>query len=324
MRCLLIGNFGIGNLGDEALKDYFLQTFPSVEWIVVSATPSQSDVPRLPGGIRSLFRTSWGKTIAALRTADVVVFGGGTLLTDAESLYACFLWSMHAAVARFFHKPLMLAFQGVGPFQSRMGEGMARWVVRQAAFISVRDEASLRRIKRWFPNKNVVQTYDPVYSNIKVQNKEGVHKVFIIIPRKNSPDAFVIRARELLASDRWEDIEVLSLHPDDNEEQKTLRHLLVSLDLPPSVLKNVRTLVALEHHVQRASFVLTQRFHGAVAAVAAGVPMEVMGQKEGDKLWEIARLAQDPDGRGRMLAGVETGRQALKDALEASAERHSR
>ena len=84
MKCLLVGNFGVGNLGDEALKDYFLQEFSTVDWTVVSADPQgEKEVARLPGGVRSLLKLQWFKTLFAYRSCDAIVFGGGSLFTDA-------------------------------------------------------------------------------------------------------------------------------------------------------------------------------------------------------------------------------------------------
>ena len=105
MRCLLISNYGTGNHGDVALKEYFLTRFPEVEWIVLSANAqSPRDVPRLPFGLRSLFTTPWWRTLAALRSSDAVIFGGGSLFTDVESVRACLLWWWHACVARMLDR----------------------------------------------------------------------------------------------------------------------------------------------------------------------------------------------------------------------------
>jgi len=74
MRLLLVGNYGVGNLGDEALKEYFLTRFPEIDWIVVSANPRTGEVARLPMGIRSFFWLRWMATLRAYREADGVVF----------------------------------------------------------------------------------------------------------------------------------------------------------------------------------------------------------------------------------------------------------
>ena len=164
MRALLIGNYGVGNWGDDALRDYFLTAFPEIEWTVVSASarpPVRPErtipiVPRLPLGFRSLFRP-WWRTLRAIARTDAVVFGGGSLFTDSESLFACFLWGMHACVARFFHRPVFLASQGIGPFRTRLGEGIARSVALRSAFLSVRDTASMARVETWGLNKKCIQ-----------------------------------------------------------------------------------------------------------------------------------------------------------------------
>ena len=83
---LLVGNFGVGNVGDEAIRTYILQAFPEVHWTVLSGDRMQSgDVPRLPYGIRSFLSTAWWKTLRAYRSSDGIVFGGGSLFTDVES-----------------------------------------------------------------------------------------------------------------------------------------------------------------------------------------------------------------------------------------------
>ena len=115
MRCVLVGNYSVGNIGDEALKEYFLSEFPDISWSVVSANPTDPrDVPRLPLGIRSLF-TNWWKTINAIRHADALIFGGGSLFTDIESVWACVIWRAYALLASWCKVPVMLAFQGAGP-----------------------------------------------------------------------------------------------------------------------------------------------------------------------------------------------------------------
>ena len=96
MRYLLVGNYGVGNAGDEILKDYFLERFPGIEWIVCSACPVSGEVWRLPAGVRSFLSFKWLYTLWVLRKSDGMVFGGGSLFTDVESVRACFVWFAHA------------------------------------------------------------------------------------------------------------------------------------------------------------------------------------------------------------------------------------
>ncbi|MBU2213181.1 polysaccharide pyruvyl transferase family protein, partial [Patescibacteria group bacterium] len=283
MRAVLIGNYGVGNLGDEALKEYFLKRFPDVKWSVLSANPQEGEFHRLPAGLRSLMRP-WWRTLRVLRKSEGVVFGGGSLFTDTESVYACLLWWWHAFVARLFGKQLHLAFQGIGPFRTRLGEACARWVVKRAASISVRDTHSFNRIAGWEKNTKVVQTGDPVIVLIQAENTGGSSKnVLIIIPRHNSNERFIKRAQDLSQEYQWDEIHTLSLQPEDSGEQNVCQRMSEVCSGEGQV-RCVYTLEGLSREVMEGSFILTQRYHGALAAIVLGKEYEVLEQKEGDKL----------------------------------------
>ena len=294
MKYLLVGNYGVENLGDEALKDYFLKSFPEVNWAVVSARPQPGEYLRFPAGLRSLL-SPWWKTFGALIKSDGMVLGGGSLFTDAESIYACFLWWWQIFFARLFRKKVILAFQGIGPFRTSLGAFFARSVVRSATSISVRDEESFERVKTWFSpadrsakregsNKNVVQTFDPVFSVVQSDKTEVEDcNNLVIIPRNNSSISFIEKANKLIDSGKWNEVVILSLKPDDPEEQK------VCESLEEKVIP-IRTLCDLETEVQKASKVLSQRYHGALVALALGKEFEVVEQQKGDKLYVLESL----------------------------------
>lgn len=239
-----------------------------------------------------------------------MVFGGGTLFTDTESVRACLLWWWHALWAWMLGKRILLAFQGIGPFRSRTGARCARWVARRAAFVSVRDAASLERIRSWGVNLDVVQSFDPVFLSLSSRSRERrTQNLFCMIPRRNSPDAFVLRARVLARGRSWDGVRILSLQPDDPEEQAVCARLAQATH---AAVVPVRTIDDLAHAVSGASFVLTQRYHGAIAALALGVAFEVVPQGEGDKL----AAAASPPSAVECLALARRGEDALRMALE--------
>ncbi len=288
-HCILIGNYGVANLGDEALREYFLQAFPDVEWMVLSAHPMHSnELYRLPGGIRSFLMTPWWKTVRAIRRSDAVVFGGGSLFTDVESVYACFLWYIHAGVARLFGVPVHLAFQGIGPFKTGMGESLARWVVRHAASVSVRDRASFDRVNRWQSNQKFMQTFDPVFSFMYKQKiDKEIKNVFTVIPRHNS-GATLQEAIKTSISQQGNPttIRLVLMQPDDPSEQAWADQFTRTIGLPVERVPAV-TLEHLMDSVAGSRLVITERFHGALAALASGVAVEIVSQGKGDKLDEL-------------------------------------
>jgi len=292
MRAALVGNYGVGNLGDEALKDYFLHAFRDVEWSVLSERPGEGEYARLPAGFRSFIRFRWIRTLSMLRTVDAVVFGGGSLFTDVESPFACFLWWLHVMAASLFRKPVVLAFQGMGPYRTKVGEWFARSVVRKAAFISVRDEESFRRINSWTKNTKVVQTFDPVFS--LMIEKKGMHdpkNVFVVIPRNNTSSMFLQNVYQELENATWEEVRVVLMEGDHNDERMIGNDILSKVDPRIGHLQFVRSLDELMQTLQNAKLLLSQRFHGALAGVAAGVPTRVFPQGVGDKLSIAAGIA---------------------------------
>lgn len=309
MRALLVGNYGVGNLGDEALREYFLERFGDIEWTVVSAAPAtKGEVPRLPAGVRSLFATPWWRTLSACAATEVVVFGGGTLFTDAESVRACRIWRAYARVARFFRKPVCFAFQGIGPFRSAQAKNLAADALRGAAFLSVRDEASFERASELVKGVDIVRSFDPIVSVLSRNANTASPKRFVVIPRANTTEAFAKRAAQLAASYQVP-VAILSLQPHAPQEQRwceSLREVLPSASVVP--VNSVRDLA---DGVSGAAFLFTARFHGAIAALALGVPFEVFAQAGGDKLSSLHASAD----RAMLLSLVDAGERRLREAF---------
>lgn len=272
-------------MGDEALREYFLGVFPQIEWIVLSSHPTGTEVHRLPLGIRSFLSWKWTKTLKALRQTDAVVFGGGSLWTDVESVFACFLWSLHAGMAFLYGKPVLLASQGIGPFKTKIGERLTRWVIRHASFISVRDEESMKRVQAWGLNRKIVQTFDPVFSLMDKQKMNlHVKNVCTVIPRANSSEALMQKALSVLRIHPYiHTVQVLLMQPDDPGERGMATRLERELGLPATIVP-VRTLQDLMKGVAGSTMVVSERFHGALAALACGIELDIVSQRVGDKL----------------------------------------
>ncbi len=318
MRCLLVGNYGVGNLGDEALKEYFLTHFPEVEWTVLSAHPQTArERSRLPGGFRSLLSFRWIRTIGAYCYSDAVVFGGGSLFTDSESPYACFLWWIHASVAHVLRKPIHLAFQGIGPLNSKRGERLARQVCRWAASISVRDAESKKLVDHWQLPVPVIQSFDPVFSMLHGDNHtEVTQKILTVIPRKNSDATFLKVVRDAQAQAIYNSVVVLCLQGDDPVERSVAAVLAEKLE---ATVRSVTTVQELVEVVFPSAFVVSQRYHGALAALALGVPFSVLPQADGDKLAALASM--DGAAVPELLSLVAAGEEYLRQSLQNTARR---
>lgn len=312
MKCVLVGNYGVGNIGDEALKEYFLSEFPDISWSVVSALPTNThDIPRLPLGIRSLF-TPWWKTINAIRHADALVFGGGSLFTDIESVWACVIWRTYAILASLFKVPVMLAFQGAGPWTTGLGLRLAKKTYESAAFVSVRDADSLQRLSVFSLRHPPVLSFDPAFAFFATRSRTQVAQRLVLIPRANSNEKFFEEAQKKL-SGNFSDVRILLMQPDDTERRVGGR--LKAMSSVPAIVVELTSVQHLLDEVSTASDVLSQRFHGTLAAFAMGISARSVPQHAGDKMETLNQRMNDGSARTALLATVKTGADGLRQAM---------
>ena len=312
MKCVLVGNYGVGNIGDEALKEYFLSKFPDISWSIVSAHPTAAhDIPRLPLGVRSLF-APWWKTINAIRHADALIFGGGSLFTDIESVWACVIWRTYAILASWFKVPVMLAFQGAGPWKTGLGLRLAKKTYQSAAFISVRDEDSLRRLEAFHLAHPPTLSFDPAFAFFATKPRISVSHRLVLIPRANSNEKFFEEAQKKL-SENFSDVHILLMQPDDIERRVGKR--LKAICTVPALVIELTSVQHLLDEVSAASEVLSQRFHGTLAAFAMGIPARSVPQHAGDKMDTLNERMNDASARTVLLTTVKTGSDALRQAM---------
>jgi polysaccharide pyruvyl transferase CsaB len=166
-RVVLLGAYGQHNLGDDALLEVFLEQFAGAKIVVNSATPASTEntygVQALPTRIPSAFL----QMIRALIRADLVVFGGGSLLKDLEGnwlqqvLYNLRLCSALVA-CRLARVPTAMVANGAGPFAKRSTRIVARFAARQTTSMSVRDPESASLLRSIGIKRAVPVTADPV------------------------------------------------------------------------------------------------------------------------------------------------------------------
>jgi len=96
----------------------------------------------------------------------------------------------------------------------------------------------------------------------------------------------------------------------------TSRWTSIALKCPGEVtVTAVATLEELIELVASAEHVVSQRLHGAIAAVGLGRSVDIIPQTKGDKLEALATLALKPDVLQRRIDSVERVMSALHDIV---------
>lgn len=160
MRAVLCGYYGMGNGGDEALLASLLQMLPpEMTPIVLSGNPRQTSDRY---GVESCDRKSFWAVLKALRSADVFIWGGGSLMQDATSAMNPIYYGGLMRLAQFMGLKTIAWAQGIGPLKRGWVKGWTKSVFRHCTEVSVRDRASAALLHEW--NIPFVLAPDPVWA----------------------------------------------------------------------------------------------------------------------------------------------------------------
>lgn len=141
----LIGHYGQGNTGDDALLYVSLQrlsaVWPECRFTVLSdrdlVVPPGIRVERaLPG--RGPLGKAVTRTTAILR-ADGLVYGGGGMFQDYGSPFYLRRQYVTVRTAAMLRKPVLLVGVGVGPLATPAGRHYAEYILDRAAYVSLRE-----------------------------------------------------------------------------------------------------------------------------------------------------------------------------------------
>lgn len=146
---VLSGYYGCGNAGDEAVLAGTKEAFRKVagkrvELVVLSQNPT---VTQALHGLEAVPRMHLPSLKKALRQADVLLSGGGSLLQDVTSFRSLFYYLFVIAMALQLKKPVMLFAQGLGPLRHPLSRKLVRAAACRATAITVRDQESAQLLK---------------------------------------------------------------------------------------------------------------------------------------------------------------------------------
>lgn len=274
---LIIGNYGTGNLGDDAILGGIVTELRSIGYsgeIQVSHGGHRSsseiykglrNVPFIPVGLRSRFKKTRKHALDAIKHADWVILGGGGLFTDEESWKAPLIWASQAKACRRLNKPYICFGQSVGPLKHWWSRQLAKKVFKKALAVHVRDPFSAKTLASWGIESTVGT--DPAFSWLSQVKRSIPKKQILLVSLRKWPGFGAAQWKPIV-----KEIQVFA-------KKRKLNPILLSMqageDLKAAGLELYEPTSALAafEAFEKAQLAVTMRLHAGIFAVAAGTPV---------------------------------------------------
>lgn len=152
LHCVLFGNFGACNLGDEAIlagELAELAKVPNLKTTVVAKYPAE--VKRIHN-TKAVSFYAFNSLRKELKKADFIIIGGGGLFNKAEPAvighaYQMYLLSLFLWAQRVFKKKIYVIGIGIYGNTNYFIKKLAVSLMKQAKLLTVRDQHSLEVLK---------------------------------------------------------------------------------------------------------------------------------------------------------------------------------
>lgn len=307
---LIIGNYGAGNLGDDAILGGIVTELRSIGFageiqVTYGGVQSSSEiykglkkVPFLPVGLRSRFKKNRKEALGALKRADLVILGGGGLFVDSESWRAPFIWAGQAAWCRKLKKPYLCYGQSVGPLKHWWSRRLTRRTFKNALAVHVRDENSAKQVKKWKIPCTVGT--DPAFSWLLEEKRPIPRKPVLLLSLREWPG--FKQTEELV-----KEIKVFCRH-------KNLKPILISMDVHEKLdtfgmeIYRPESALAAFEAFEKSQMAVTMRLHAGIFAVTAGTPLIALSYSE-----KVKGMLQD---KATVLSGKELSGESLRNSLK--------
>jgi len=300
-RILIVGSYGFGNMGDEAILSVILAhmraRLPDAYLQVIGANP---ETIRAQHQVDALTCTDWAEIVLAMKQSDLVIVGGGGLFFDnwgfdPQRLFetgAPFInhYAGYPLMAGLLGKPLMLYAVGVGPLFSATGREVVRLAFSLAHCATVRDIESRELLEEIGVDVTKVEvTADPalclpvadtghVRMLLEALGLNLTNALIGITPRPwdfdTDPTEWKLRLAEAVAAfaaHKKAQILLIPFHDRrDNELITQLQHLLSTTDV--RTLTSTLTPAEMAGVIGHCDLLIGMRLHSILFAMLTGTP----------------------------------------------------
>ena len=174
-RIVISGYYGSKNAGDEAMLAAMLEVLgdlePELHITVISAAPRDTAQRH---GVKAISWLDMPAIYSALKRADLLISGGGSLLQNVTSRRSLYYYLGIIKMAEMLGTKVMLYAQGIGPIRGRVARRVMRHIANRVDLITVRDQGSLGELESLGITRPTIEcTADPVLAIHPVDKEAG-------------------------------------------------------------------------------------------------------------------------------------------------------
>lgn len=288
-RILISGYYGFDNSGDDAiLKAIVKDLNENNNSIEITALSNRPDFTEKIYNINAVNRFKIKDVIKAIKSCDLFISGGGSLLQDVTSTRSLLYYITLMKLAKIFKKTVMVYANGIGPINKKLNRVLTRSILNKVDLITLRDVDSKQFLKELgVVNNNIYVTADPVFTLeptedsriIEILQKEGV-------PLDKS--LVGVSVRNWVRGDKL--IEILAKSIDYVIEKYGVNVILIPMHYPEDlsisnnilekvtkkgcyIISNKYSVEDIMGIIKRLEIIMAMRLHSLIYAATQDIPM---------------------------------------------------
>ena len=163
---VISGYYGFANAGDEAMLAAIIGSLQdTISDVSITVITGNCAMTKANHHVKAVHRFNLLAIMKAIASSNILISGGGSLLQDVTSARSLYYYLFIMRLALWFHKPVMLYAQGIGPVRGKQARQAVRKVLQQVDMIGVRDADSQQELRNMGVTKPpVIVTADAVLS----------------------------------------------------------------------------------------------------------------------------------------------------------------
>ncbi|MCC5909088.1 MAG: polysaccharide pyruvyl transferase CsaB [Clostridiaceae bacterium] len=330
-KIFLFGYYGFKNTGDEGILQGIImqlkKAIPNGEITVLTYKAQETEENY---GIKAVSRNHFKDIIKAIKKADIVISGGGSILQDVTSSRSLMYYLGIIYLAKKMGKKVMFYGNGFGPINRNFNKKIAAHIINRVDAITVRDYQSKELMQSLGIHKKIEVTADVTF-HMDLLSKEETDKILkqekineedkfigISVRRWKSQENYkeiIAKTGDYLGKRGYKIIFIPMQHPNDLTISQEIADLM---EIEPKIIENKYSPKEIIAIISRLDVLIGMRLHSLIFAAIHNIPM--VGLEYDPKISSFLKLVdQNSGGHVERLDTIELWA-AIDDTLDKSKE----